>query len=97
MAAPNAATFRRIDSIAQVEIWCGWRVGRCSFGEHVRGCVSPGARGWPTAGAASSSGERCPRVGSGSVRDVACWPKQSAMVSAGALARAHWDAMSARA
>eukprot|EP00965_Chrysotila_dentata_P083973 2772094-Pleurochrysis_carterae.AAC.1 len=67
MAAPKAATFRRIDSIAQVEIWCGWHVGWCLFGERARGCVSPGARAasvvhaWDRALCATSLADRSNR------------------------------------
>eukprot|EP00965_Chrysotila_dentata_P132712 4388231-Pleurochrysis_carterae.AAC.2 len=46
MAAPKAATFRRMDNNAQVEIWRGWHDARSSSRERVTRGATPGASEW---------------------------------------------------
>eukprot|EP00965_Chrysotila_dentata_P069612 2299456-Pleurochrysis_carterae.AAC.1 len=66
-AVANAATFRKIDTMAQVEIWIEQREGRFSSGELVQCCTTLGVKGCSAAGETTEGGERCSRAALASV------------------------------
>eukprot|EP00965_Chrysotila_dentata_P001936 63206-Pleurochrysis_carterae.AAC.1 len=66
-AVANAATFRKIDTMAQVKIWNEQRDSRFSSGELAQGCTTLGAKGCSAAGDVSDGGERCSRAASAPV------------------------------
>eukprot|EP00965_Chrysotila_dentata_P166588 5499585-Pleurochrysis_carterae.AAC.1 len=59
MATPTAATFRRMESNAQVEIWRGGYVARSSPGERVAWDAVPGASGRCVATVAGQRDRHC--------------------------------------
>eukprot|EP00965_Chrysotila_dentata_P197216 6178067-Pleurochrysis_carterae.AAC.1 len=62
MATPKAATFRKIESNAQVEICRGEQVARDTSIGRVAWVVVSGASDWPSTAVVASNGERWAQV-----------------------------------